>query len=484
MAGVVVTMESDVARLIRDQQRTIQKQDELVTKLRTTVREGGQTRRAFERAGRAGTTAFGPRLEGAITTAATQMIGLQSAVRLVGQAMQFVQEETDRATEGFAELEGARRGLRQIATGPLDLARIEERADVLAARFAVDRQIVRELLFSARSEGFQPAVEQILAAAPVIAPRAQATAAGQVPGLFPGADLSATQAINAAFVAAQQSRANFEQIVAALPGAAAGAAFAGATPAETFALQSVLPSRFKSPEQAADRIRALGVRLALEPEFAGRGIVANVQALVEAGAERQKEILGTSSELNTAFTVISEEMATIQERQRQIEEAISQAGTPAAAISRAREAALDPRTETGRRTRAFLAREQARIQREVTTERDLADVGFARQAALDRAITDLRRAEVDGRNINEFAIFMGETFGRVSQLFGEPPERVRRAAISGADVFSFEDAGAVGRAVNSLAGAAERLNRTVDRLENRRRSLAQPARAQASQPQE
>lgn len=426
MAQVVVTMESDVAKLIRDQERVIKRQEEMIAKFRAT---GGAAKSAgddADKGGKKAQEAWGPKLSGMVTSAVSQFASVTVAINLVTDALRFMQEETDKAKASFDRLADSRRRLTQVATSAEDLQQLEDRADQLAEQFGVDREIVREVIFSARSEGFEDVVDEIIASARVAAPQAAAGVAGQIPSLFPDADLSPLEALNATLVAAQRSRLNFEQIAASLPAAAEGAAMAGASPAETFALEAVLASRFKSGETAADRIKAFGTFVSLTPELAGEGILAAVEQISAMSEEQRAATLGGSAEVNVAFTAISEEMAAIREQQRIIEEEIRQSGTEQSAFARGRQRAFDPSTRQGRTNQAAQEAERSRIARELAAERAMAEGGFQREAAINQVVAE-RQAAGDA-----LGAFGAQRAGEVAELVGVDEEGAGLAAQTGA----------------------------------------------------
>lgn len=427
MADVQVKYTSDMQKLLRDQDKQIQRHEVTIKKLQDTVREAKKAGSTVEAAGKKGSETFGSMLTSRLTAAAAGFATVGTAARLVGDAMRFVKAETDAAIASFDQLEEQRRRLSQVATSAGDLQRLEGLADTLASREGVDRNTVRRVLFSARSEGFEGAtVEEIIRNARIVSPEAQAGVAGQIPALFNGR-ISPIQAINATLAAAKASRLSFEDIARGLPGAAEGAALSGSSAAETFALESVLASRFKSGETAADRIKAFGTAVSLDKDLAGKGILNAVRTLQAATPERRAGFLGSSQELNVAFSVISDELATISERQSSIEAAISTADTSSSVMSLARSAALSPDTEVGRLNFAARQRDIARIERELENERALAESGFGAQAAIDRSQARLTRRGATG--VERFG---ASTAGQAVQLMTQRENAVTFASEVGA----------------------------------------------------
>lgn len=386
MAEVSVIMTPQEAALWRAQQKIIRQTQEMEKGYTKAGKAGQGAAKQTETATKRQEVAAN-QLTRSLTRVAAGYMGWDAAIRVAAGAFQFMRQEADAAMASATRLTDARRRLVQVTTSEADLKNLERLADEMSAKYGVGRETTRQILFSARSEGFEDFARELIASSRVIAPEAAATAAGQIPGLFPGRGLTPAQSVNAALVAAQQSRLDFEQLVRSLPGAAEGAGMAGAGPAETMALASVLASRFKSGETAADRIKAFGTRVALDPALAGRGVLQAVRDLQAASEERRQEFLGTSQELNTAFVTIGQELSVIEQRQRQIQDAIGAAGT-------ARSALAEGRRRAGVVFAPQQAAEAGAIAREAAREGALAGAGFLRQAAVDQAMVDLQQAGV------------------------------------------------------------------------------------------
>jgi len=429
MADVEVKYTSDMQKLLRDQDKQLQKHEATIKKLQDTVRESKKAGDSFSSAGKKGQESLGTQLSNKLTETATRLFAVEKAARLVGEVMSFVKEETDKAMTSFDRLSEVRTRLNQVAESAADLQKFERRADTLAAATGVDRATIRSVLFSARSEGFEgQVVDEIVANARIVAPEAAAGVAGQVPALFKG-KIGADEAINATLAAAKRSRLSFEQIARGLPGAAEGAALAGSKPEETFGLLAVLASRFKSGETAADRIKAIGTRVALDEELAGGGIVAAVEKLAAGSEERRREFLGTSQELNTAYAVILDELAAIAESQRTAAEAIRTAGTSRSVMDLARRAAFSPDTEIGRQNIAQRQRDIALQRREIATERQLSERGFKSQAAVDVAQENL--IQRDRSFVDRYS---AQTLGRAVQVVTQNETAVTVASQIGAEL--------------------------------------------------
>lgn len=190
------------------------------------------------------------------------------AVRAITAAWETVVEEQQKGLDALKATEDTGRALLQISDSPEQFASMRAEAQALASQEGVDVATVERVMFSAVSEGFRDALPEIIAANQVIAPEAAAGVAGQVPALFQGA-IGAMEAVDLTLKSARDSRLSFEQIARALPAAAEGGSIAQATPEETLATLSVLASRFKSGETAADRIKAFSTLVGLDQGTTG-----------------------------------------------------------------------------------------------------------------------------------------------------------------------------------------------------------------------
>lgn len=364
---------------------------------------------------------------GALTGKLTAIIGVggtvATAIRAIGAALRFTREETDKAVQSLTGLEDSRMRLSQIAVDAEDLQQMEDTADQLSSQFGVDRDIVRNVIFSARSEGFDQAVGDIIKNAPIISPMAAAGVAGQVPGLFKNEGLKPMEAIAGTLTAAKASRLDFEAIAANLPKVAEGGALQDSTFAESAGVLSVMASRFASAETAADRLKgfatALATRQIESPDgettsFAGMGIVEGFEALQSASDETRRKFLGDSQELNAAFELLSQELPTVKQRIAQVAgelDTIRSGGQ--SIVERQRAAAISQDTDIGRRRSALIEKRRAEIGREIANERQFAETGANRASAVDRV---MQVAKEQGKTVAEQ--WIGQTLGEAAQTVG------------------------------------------------------------------
>jgi hypothetical protein len=343
-------------------------------------------------------------------------------LNVAGKALEFVRQETEKAKASQDGLVDSRRRLAQVARnddGGADLAAMLERADQAAMKFGVSRKKAQETMFSARSEGWEDDYEMVLQNSTVVDPTAAAKVAGQVPKLFAGTEqVSSEQAISGTLIAARQSRLDFEQIANSLPQAAAGAAIAGGTFAETAASLSVLADKTKSGDEAATLIKAFGTKLGLSADYAGLGIIGGYEMLLAAGDDARKEFLGESAELNQAFLFLSESMPLIKERTAAMADEMAR-------IASGEQSMLDRQrgvAEADPAEQARLERNRAAIERERANESQFASEGAQREATRDRNLA--RMKEQGAAGIEQYA---ADAMGGTAAFLGAGSEGVAGA---------------------------------------------------------
>jgi hypothetical protein len=385
--------------------------------------------------------------------------GYMSFQVILGQvkaALAYVNAETDKAIGSADKMTDPNKRLAQVATSSEDYDEMVQRADKLASQFGEQRDVVRNVSFSARSEGFEDALENIIKFSDVVAAESQATVAGQVPNLF-GGEISADQGINATLVAAEASRLSFEEIARALPKVSEGAALQKASAAETMGVTSVMAGHFGSGDTAADRFKALATKLSINESTKGLGIIGGVEELQRQQSEWQasggegdsplKKFLGESAELNVAFGLLVERMPDVKQRIAEIETEIDTVGSGGeGALARKHAQSFDTSTETGRLNLAMEERRQAKIAEEIANERQFAVIGAKREAAISQE--KARQKEQGYVGISQFA---GHAAGATAGFLGMD-EQVAAAATRGgtASLGGKSFSGLVGRRIAGL----------------------------------
>lgn len=355
-------------------------------------------------------TSFGQNAYSQLTSIVGGYVGIQQAIQTIIDLNEKVIETNREAFASFQQVAPSDRQLSQVLRPGETLAEFRGKADTLAARYGMGREESRNLLFSARSEGFEGALDFIGAASVSIAPESQATVAGQVPGLFKGQNVTPAEAINAVLAGAQSSRLNFEDLTRAIPTLAASAAPGGSSFEETVGSLSVLASSFKTGEQAADRLSALAAKTNLDPTLSGLGLTESVRTLRDVYTPEQRaEFLGASKELNEAYNAFVANFDAIQQRTGQITAARATAGTDASPVADAiRTVMTDPKAAAAINAK----RDELNLEIERENRRAVAEAN--RQAATDRALLAAERS-----GVSPYRIGAAETLvGKGQSMFG------------------------------------------------------------------
>lgn len=265
--------------------------------------------------------AFGEGALKKVTAIAASYLSVQTAINLATRALEAHNEERNKGRSETERLQDSRRRLFQISSSGEDFNQLEARADAAAGKFGVDRGLARQVLFTARSEGFENEYEQVLKLSPVIDPQSAGTVAGQVRELFKKENVDVTGAIAAVLEGARSSRVDFEGITRALPQVGEGGRAQGAGIDESIAGVSVLASVFKSGETTGDRLKAFLSALSLNDATKGKGLIGGFEALQSLPEEDRKKFLGSSQELNAVYSALKDTIGDVKTRRDEVREA-------------------------------------------------------------------------------------------------------------------------------------------------------------------
>lgn len=382
-ASVTVVMSGDDTRLIAANNRLLAAQQKALDNYQKAINKGREAQQENTK----GSSILENANDKLVKYASSMGVAAAGAAALRA-VWQQINKEQEQGLNALKQTQPSDSRLLQISSSPEEFRKLRSESDSLSAQTGVDRNVVREVMFSGISEGFKDVVPEIIKANQVLNPKAAASVAGQVPSLFQG-KIGALESVDLTLRAAKESRLNFEDLAKALPSAAEGGAIAKASPEETLATLSVLASRFKSGDVAADRIKAFGAVAGIDSggmtaeqkateqkkvdsaqkelrskeervadiqrklddkntkkearpelelrlsrakrdvsefdqsrlkmpeqrqEFAGQGIVQVVKRLQSMSEGDRQNFLGSSQELNVAFTVLKEELPAIEKR--------------------------------------------------------------------------------------------------------------------------------------------------------------------------
>lgn len=345
--------------------------------------------------------AAGPAAVGNVTLLKSAWSQVGGAVAGAVELMQRARRESEEAIASTRGLDDSRRKLVQLAESPADLQGMLSRADRAAAASGVDRATAYSVLFQARSYGQEDEFESILGANEVIRADAAATLATKVPAML-GGKITGRQAINMALAAGKPSEVDAEDIAGSMAMVLEGGRRIGATPDESFAVVSALSAAFKSPQVAADRIKAITNRMAQDPGLRDKGIMEGFNAIRAMPAEQRQELLKNDQETNAAYEALQE----FEPKIREIEAAVRAARL---ATGSGRDPLAIGQAIAGGtlQTQASLSVRQAEIGKQIAQEGALAGGAAARKAAIDRVAADTfnqrfgvaRRSAIEGPNI-------------------------------------------------------------------------------------
>jgi len=404
---VTLELNSDEAKLIRGIAKTEGAIEKLTQRLRELEREGKRTNDGVED-GMKKTEKASDRASGALGKQVAAYVSVGAAIGVATSALRAFQQQEDRAVASLLAITDATVRLNQVATSPEDLKSLQARADALSRKSGVDANTSRNLVFRARSEGFEGELETIFGLTQLIAPDASANVF-KTGRLFPGNTLSNRALLNASLASAGSSELNVEQLAAQLPSVAEGSAAAGAGVVESLALQSVLSGQFARGSTSADRIKAFGIKLGLPGSgFGGQGIIGGAQALAAASPESRAAFLGESAELNTAFRKVQEQLPQLIERRDFIAAEVAKTGTSGSLIN------LGLGRATGDPGLAATLELQRAEQGLSITERDrFSSSGASKRAAV---LNVQERLTTQGRS--QAQIFAGRGFAEATRFLG------------------------------------------------------------------
>jgi hypothetical protein len=398
-AGIAREVKKAEAELDRFAKRTaainstpLEKYQQQMQRLEQAVARGKITQETFARAtarandelrktGQSQREAMGADALGQVKSFAAGYLTLSQAVNLVASAFRNAKQESKDALSSLRGLDEPRRKLVQMADSPEHLQGMLARADQAAKATGVNRATAYNVLFQAESFGFSKDYEKVLGANEVIDANAAATLAGKVTHMM-GGKITGQQSINMALAAGKPSEVDAESIADSLSMAMEGGRRVGATPDETFAWVSALSAAFKSPQVAADRIKAITNRAAATPSLKSAGGMTEILHRLKALPEDERgEILKTDQETNAAYEAMLEFEGMEQRIEADVRRARLATGTDQSPLAVGqRIAGAVPQT------RASLLDRRGQIDREVALEGAYATAEAQRTNAANRLV--------------------------------------------------------------------------------------------------
>lgn len=311
---------------------------------------------------------FGPDGLQSVSSYGVAIGTVTAALAAAAKGFEILKENQDAAINSLQAQEPAEKRLAQIATSAKDLDAMLKQADQIAVDAGLGREQARNLVFSARSEGFAGDINQIARFGRVVDVESQGTLAGSLGRLFAGEGLTTEQRLSGVLAAAETSAFDFETVGRSVKKSAAPASQAGADLAETLAANATLANLIG--ETAGDRLKAFSSKVAQDPTLAGGGIIAAVKQLQGMNDEQRRKFLGESIELNEAYTLLSNNMAEVEKITTTVRNDLQNSKTG--------QGVLGTRTRIVEGSERFQTRERLRrseIQKEIAEENRFAQSG-------------------------------------------------------------------------------------------------------------
>jgi hypothetical protein len=365
---------------------------------------------SFQKTAQATDKAFGKSAVEEVKQFATQWLAVGSAIGMISTAFQLVREEQTKALDSLMGQADPERRLAQVATSGADLDQMIFKADEMSAKYGISRSKSRELMFSARSEGFEPDVEMIARASQVVDVTSQASLAGVLGRQFGGEGGSTEQRLSAVLAAAEQSAFNFETVGKNVIKSASATRAAGSDMAETLATNATMANLIG--ETAGDRVKAFAALVSLKPDLAGQGVMGAVGTLSQMDAAERMDLLGGGMEVNEAYRLLLENKDSIQQMTETVRGDVT--ATSAGGGVLAGKIAI---VEGSDRFRNRMAVDSAKIYREIASEVTLSPEEARYQVLRNKSVAD---ATIEGRS--GALTFLGEYAGRGARGIGMSAE--------------------------------------------------------------
>ncbi len=383
----------------------------------TYNRELNRQRMLLNSAGAAQNEAFGPKALSQLQSFIAGYLSLQAAISLVTGSMAHARQENAAALGSLKGLDDPRKKLVQMAETPAELQGMLDRADKAAMAAGVPRATAYETLFQAKTFGFEKDFEGILKANEVIGAQAGAILGGKVPQML-GGQITPMESINMALAAGKPSDVDAESIANSLAITAEGSRRIGATPDEVFSTVSALSAAFKSPQVAADRLKAISHRMA-QHKFGDVGIMGGFRKLKAMNATDRSKVLGIDQETNAAYEALEEFEPKIMQIEAAVRTARLATGTEASPLAVKMRIA-----ESTTQTKASLKSRQAEIGKEIAREGALAAEQAERQFNVEGVQANAYNRGLKGQ-------FLSSVFAGAAEGLGFGPKASGAAAQAG-----------------------------------------------------
>ena len=390
---------------------------------------------------------------------AASFLSVTAAITVVREALEFFNDEKEKALGTTDSLSDVRRSLRQISKGDFD--QLESKADSLT-QFGVDRVSARQLVFDARSTGFENEEATVARADPVIKIEDGAAFAGEFRKFFAGDNLSIEQAFNTALAGAAESKFNISQLLPLIRTAAQGA-LKGGESSDVIAATSVLADNFGV--QVGDRLKGLGSKLALDDRTTGLNLIDAVQELRN-DPELRGDILKDSSELLQIFAKFDERFSEIVTADKRVEAEQRKTGE-SGLLGKAIREAFDGNTQSGQIESARRAAIAAKAENDRQKE-----LAFSVQGSTEKAFRDRSDAALTATGANLPSRFVSDKVNQFGNFLGLDPS-ITAGINAGTSGFLFGGSGGSVDSVVPILEASKTLSeRQTNALESIEKNLS------------
>ena len=367
-------------------------------------------KKSFDDAAQSTSKVFGADAIDQVKQFAVQWLSVGAAIGLITSALQTMRQEQTAALDSLMGQADPERRLAQVATSGEDLDAMIAKADELATKYGIGRDQARGLVFSARSEGFEPDIETIARASQVVDVTSQASLAGVLGRQFGGEGGSTEQRLSAVLAAAEQSAFNFETVGKNVIKSASATRAAGSDMAETLATNATMANLIG--DSAGDRVKAFAAMVSLDPLLAGKGVMGAVEAISQMDEGARRDTLGEGMEVNEAYRLLLENKDSIQEMTATVRGDVAATGAGGGVL--AEKIAI---VEGSDRFQARLDVASSAAAREIAAES-----AFSADEAAYQAGQDDQRASQTAEGGSQLFGVLGEMAGSGARLAGAGPD--------------------------------------------------------------
>ena len=463
---IEVVMTGDEAKLWRSFQKIVGGQKLLEDGFDKIKKKADQTEKSIEKMGQTGLQAFGTKAVAQLQDFAQGFGNVQAIVSVVSGAISQLKADTATAVQSIERLTEQRKEMAQLATGPEHYQMLSKSTQQLAGRFGLDLEEAHKLRSAALAGGFERSLPQVALATATFAPADELIpTAASLPKNFEG--LTTEQALNlTAAGGTSAENMTFRGVAQQLRIAAQGAGPAGSSGVETAAMVAVLSDLFQ--ESTGDRLRAMGLKIAMDPKLRGKGIMGTFD-IIKNDPKKRATLLGDSQELHAVYNKLSasdnRDANRIRAMEAHLQKQMDATGTPNSPLMTGAQSFLsDPLN------RALFNTRVARANREITQMNKLGPEGLQNEQDMERA-----RQQMINRGVNPVSRYLAEGFMAADTYLVDP--------VMGKSGWRTQDGAkgpdAASKVLKDLGGVITDLKEVTGNLNNATKSRSDAQRAEA-----